>query len=179
MNSVPIAAMQLKRRSALAVAAAAALAGCASPRPGSRLPDGSTVPIPAGQVAPELVPEQHWLEELFAGTPVSVGAGPEGTLKVEVPLKYSFDPGRKAVKPPLEAVLGKVAASLHRQKRARLLLAAPTPEQTELLKGQMQTRGIAAFRIGSLPQRADAVELRLLQPPPGVEKLEDPAPRKS
>ncbi len=155
-------------------AAVAALAGCASKPPGSRLPDGSTVPIPAGSVAPELVPEQRWLEELFTGTPVAIGAGPEGTLKVEVPLKYAFDPGRKAVKPPLEAVLGKVAASLHRQKRARLLLAAPTPEQTEVLKSQMQARGIAAFRIGSLPPRADAVELRLLQPAPGIEKLEDP-----
>lgn len=164
----------------LATVAAAVLSGCASPRPGSRLPDGSTVPVPAGSVAPELVPEQRWLEELFTGTPVAVGAGPEGTLKVEVPLKYAFDSGRKIVKPPLEAVLGKVAASLHRQKRARLLLAAPTPEQADVLKGQMQARGIAAFRIGSLPLRADAVELRLLQPPPGVEKLEDPpAQRKS
>ncbi len=165
--------MRITRRTVLAGAAAGWLAGCAS-KPGTRAPDGTTVPVPPGGVAPELAAEQRWLEELFTGTPVVVGAGPDGTVKVEVPLKYSFDPGRKVVKPPLEAVLGKVAASLHRQKRARLLLAAPTPEQTEVLKSQMQTRGIAAFRIGSLPLRADAVELRLLQPPLGVEKLEDP-----
>lgn len=170
--------MHLSRRTLIGVAAAL-LAGCAS-KPGTRAPDGTTLPVPPGSVAPELVSEQRWLEELFTGTPVVVGAGPEGTLRVEVPLKYSFDPGRKVVKPPLEAVLGKVAASLHRQKRARLLLAAPTPEQADALKSQMQTRGIAAYRIGSLPLRADAVELRLLQPPLGVEKLEDvPAPRKS
>jgi len=148
------------------------LAGCAT-APGPAAPPA---PPPPPVVAPQLALEQQWLEDLFKGTPVAIGPGSAGELRVEVPLKYSFDPGKPAVKPALGAVLDKVAISLARQKRARLQLAGPSPETIETLRSQMAARGVALHRIDRLPPRADAVELRLLAPPPPVERLEDPPP---
>ena len=54
--------------------------------------------------------EQERLAGLFEGTPVVFAMQPDGSLRVAVPLRYSFDPGRHAVKPPL-ATRSSTAAS--------------------------------------------------------------------
>lgn len=139
-------------------------------------------PPPRPPAAAPLAAEQRWLEQLFAGTPVLVGPDDEGAVRVEVPLKYCFDEGSRAVKAPLGMVLDKVAASLARQRRARLALAAPTAQRTDSVRDAMVARGVRGYRIERLPLRAGAVELRLVAPPPAIERLKDPpssaAPRR-
>lgn len=89
------------------IVAAGVLAGCAS-----RPPLPSVQPAPGAPAAPRaaeagvsLPSEQKRLAELFRNTPVVFEMTPEGLMRVEVPLKYSFDKGRSAVKPPLAKVL--------------------------------------------------------------------------
>jgi hypothetical protein len=160
----------ITRRTAV-LACALALAGCAGTPPPVRhgtaptMAAASTGVDTAPAVAPALVPEQRWLQDLFDGTPVTFGPGPDGALRIEMPLKYAFDPGRNVAKPPLSALAGKVAASLARQWRARIAVAAPTAERADTLKSLLQARGVAANRIDLLPaSRAEVVELRLLPP---------------
>lgn len=161
------------------------LAGCAS-RPAPQPPEPVPTPAPAPASAPTvpsaptvaapLAHEQRWLRDLFQGTPVNVAAGPRGELRVEVPVQYAFDAGQPAVKPPLGAVLDKVAASLGRLPRTRVQVAAPAAERNETLRNALVARGVAAYRIDRLPDRADAVELRLLAGPAAIDKLEDAPP---
>lgn len=104
------------------------LAGCAGAPPA---PAGASGP--AGASTPERVPlgsEQRRLAELFRGTPVVFEMQPDGSMKVTVPLRYSFDKGRFAVKPPLAAVLDRVAAS-QRGGPTRLLVSAPSDPQAK------------------------------------------------
>lgn len=150
-----------------ALALAALLAACASHVTAPSTPARPTVAAP-------LAAEEHWLAQLFAGTPVLVGPAADGAVRVEVPLRYCFDEGGNAVKAPLAVVLDKVAASLARQRRARLALAAPTPERNTSVRVAMVARGVRAYRIESLPPRADAVELRLVAPPAAIERLGGP-----
>lgn len=168
--------------------ATAVLAGCGSvpkttqpaPRPQAAGVPAAPADAPAAAgpaVSPELVAEQRWLEDLFKGTPVVIGAvgpGPNAPLKVEVPLRYAFDDGRSEVKPPLGAVLDRVAASLQRQPRARVAVSAPSAGGTASVRGHLLAKGVAAYRIEKLPLRPDMVELRLRVASAGIDKLEDP-----
>ena len=165
----------------LLCALALALSACSS-KPVQRTEPAEPAPLvvappPAAAppaVAPQLAAEQRWLLDLFQGTPVLIGPGPGGELRVEVPLKYAFDSGPPVVKPPLGGVLDKLAASLKRLPRTRVQTAAPTLQQTNALREALVARGVAVQRIGQLPARADAVELRLLPAPVAIERLEDP-----
>ena len=112
-----------------------------------------------------LAAEKQWLQDLFRDTPVTVASAPEAGVRVEVPLKYAFDTGKDVVKPPLAAVLDKVASSLHRQPRAQLRVAAPAGARAETVRQQLLKRGVPAARIGPLVARGDAVELQLWVPP--------------
>ena len=144
------------------------LVGCAStsapPTAGRTTPPAPAPTVP--QTAPPvLAAEKHWLEELFRDTPVTVSAAADAGVRVEVPLKYAFDSGKDTVKPPLAAVLDKVAASLHRQPRAQLQVSAPAGVRAENVRQQMLKRGVPAARIAPLVARGDAVELQLWVPP--------------
>lgn len=88
---------------------AALLAGCAGgPR---MLPSVQSAPGGAAAPALSLEAEQRRLAELFRDTPVVIDMTREGSLRVQVPLKFSFDKGRVAVKAPLAKVLDHVAPS--------------------------------------------------------------------
>ncbi len=108
---------------------AAVLAGCGS-QPAVR----EAVP---GQVAPApratLAAEQRRLAELFRGTPVVFVMQNDGSLRVSVPLEFSFDRGRHVVKPPLGAVLERIAKS-QRHEATRVMVAAPADPNTRGLK---------------------------------------------
>ena len=106
------------------------LAACSSTPPGAS-PSGPRGA--AGASAPERPPlgaEQRRLAELFRGTPVVFEMQADGSMKVTVPLRYAFDKGRFAVKPPLAAVLDRVAES-QRGGPSRLLVTAPSDPQTK------------------------------------------------
>jgi outer membrane protein OmpA-like peptidoglycan-associated protein len=155
-------------RPLLPLLAALVLAGCASTQVSSPGPSrvGTVPALAVPQAAPPmLAAERHWLEALFRDTPVTVGSAPDAGVRVEVPLKYAFDIGNDQVKPPLAAVLDKVAASLHRQQRAQLRVSAPAGARAENVRRQLLKRGVPAARIAPLMARGAAVELQLWVPP--------------
>jgi outer membrane protein OmpA-like peptidoglycan-associated protein len=109
------------------------LAACGSKpptRPGAPSgPGAPTAPSAPGAPVPEpprptLAAEQQRLSALFDGTPVVFTMQNDGSLRVEVPLRFSFDPGSSTVKPPLAAVLDRIATS-QRRASSRLLVIAP------------------------------------------------------
>jgi outer membrane protein OmpA-like peptidoglycan-associated protein len=109
------------------------LAACGSKpptRPGAPSAPGTpTAPSAPGAPVPEpprptLAAEQQRLSALFDGTPVVFTMQNDGSLRVEVPLRYCFDPGSSTVKPPLAAVLDRIATS-QRRGGSRLLVVAP------------------------------------------------------
>ena len=105
------------------------LAACArAPAPGGAPPAGkpaSPAAAPAETVGP-LDVERRWLQSWFEGTPVDIAGGADGSLRVTVPREFCFDAGQSRLKPPLAAVLDKVAESLRRRPQLQLdMLAAP------------------------------------------------------
>ena len=76
---------------------------CASPSPRS---SGST-----SAPKPTLAQERQRLAELFDGTPVVLAIDRDGSLRAEVPLRFCFEPARAVVKPPLAALLDRLAGS--------------------------------------------------------------------
>lgn len=116
--------------------------------------------------------ERQWLQSWFQGTPVLIGQRSDGAVTVDVPREFCFEPGRNKIKPPLAAVLDKVAESLRRRPPARLVLvAAPgdTADPTSLAKqralkvqSHLMSRGVPAARIGKPTTTATAaVQLRI------------------
>jgi len=109
------------------------LAACGSKPPlkpsSPSAPGASTAPATPGSPAaeaprPTLAAEQQRLAALFEGTPVVFAMQNDGSLRVDVPLRFCFDPGSSTVKPPLRAVLDRIATS-QRRGSSRLLVVAP------------------------------------------------------
>ncbi len=130
-----------------------ALAGCGTPP----APELRPVHAPrSAQTQATLVAEQKRLADLFRGTPVVFAMQPDGILRVEVPLRYCFDAGRDKVKPPLAAVLDRLAAS-QRNAATQMLVSAPTDPGAKGLalatrravsvRGHMVEKGVAATRF--------------------------------
>ncbi len=117
---------------------------------------------------PTLAEEERRLRSQLAGTPVAIDVDREGRLHLEVPLRHSFDPGRSAVKPPLAAVLERMAAGLKPQTTLLRVAAPADPRGSELLaldraasvRDYLVARGVAFVRFAP-PQRGerDAVEI--------------------
>jgi hypothetical protein len=79
------------------------VAACASPSTRSL---GS-----ASAPKPTLAQERQRLAALFEGTPVVLAIDRDGSLRAEVPLRYCFEPARAVVRPPLAALLDRLASS--------------------------------------------------------------------
>lgn len=133
-------------------------------------PVPSAATPPAQVVEPPLMAEQRWLTQWFANTPVTVAMQPDGALRVEVPLEFSFDPNSALVKPPLAKVLDYVATSTRRvngQLRVDTPLdtdaAAPRlgQDRATAMRQHLAARGVSPTAI------ADAAALR-----PGVVGLQ-------
>ena len=165
----------LPRRACL-VAAAAALHGCASGPP--RQGDSATVGPGGSRDAPRtatrgqnpLAVERDWLRSWFEGTPVAIDQRDQGPLSVEVPLAFSFEPGRSRVKPALAAVLDKLAESLRRSGALLPGLAAPADaagppalalQRAGAVRAHLLSRGVPLARLGApAATQAAAVQLR-------------------
>lgn len=143
------------------------LAGCAgTPRGDSSL---STPVVTTGKLP--LGSEQQRLAELFRGTPVVFQMQADGSLRIEVPLRFSFDRGASAVKPPLAALLDRVAQGQQNQA-TRVRIAAPldagvrTPvlakERAASTRDYLVARGIAVTRFAALTASGgDVLEITL------------------
>ncbi len=155
---------------------AGVLAGCAAPSgtgtptPAPESPPQDTAPAPAPGTPPPLVAERQWLQSWFTGTPVRISQAGEGPVELAVPLEFSFDPGRRTVKPPLAAVLDKVAESLRRRTQLRLsVIAAPpdasgpgaTPalalQRAQQLRAHLRSRGAREVQLGTASAATDAL----------------------
>jgi outer membrane protein OmpA-like peptidoglycan-associated protein len=151
----------------------AALAGCASnskPKPTpvvvpSTAP-AATAPAPQAVPAapastpvpprPTLAAEQRRLAELFKGTPVVFSMQADGSMRVEVPLSFCFGRGAFVVKPPLAAVLDRLARS-QRGDTTRLRVSAAGDTATSganlahdraaSTRDYMVARGVFATRV--------------------------------
>ena len=126
----------------------------------------------ADRQAAALAVERKWLQSWFQGTPVVIAQLGGAAVSVDVPLEFCFDAGGSKVKPPLAAVLDKVAESLRRHRQARLeLLAAPRDaadgsplalQRATQVRAHLMSRGVPAARLGGpTTTAAAAVQLRL------------------
>jgi len=160
-------------------AIAALLTACAQAPTSSSTAPGSSAGS-AGKPAPNaatkaastkanLAVEKLRLAELFRGTPVVIALQPDGSLRAEVPLHFSFDPGKSAVKPPLAAVLDRVASG-QVNEITHLVIAAPAdppPVKSPTLVGERATavrdylvgRGLAASRLAVTSAAAGVVRV--------------------
>ena len=106
---------------------------------------------------PNLASEQVRLAELFRGTPVVFAMLQDGSLRATVPRRFSFDAGAVKVKPPLAAVLDRLARS-QLQTGTRMRVGAPTD---------------APARVGPLAQqRAASVRDHLVGQGVGVARVQ-------
>lgn len=173
----------------LALGAIAALSACQTAAPPSGPAAAASAPAspaaaadPAGGLPPgaALAPEARWLGELFAGTPVRVSGERDGSVRLSVPVKYAYDtPSALPPRPPLQAVLDKLAQSLQRQPTARLVVSPPgaavAAGRVAAIETHLGRRGVSAARVsaGSAAATESAVQLRLLPGPTAIRRLDD------
>ncbi len=156
------------RTSALLLVVVLAAGGCASVAP-----PAPSAPVTADQraaVPAALAVERQWLLSWFRETPVAIGQARDGAVTIDVPREFCFDPGHSSVKPPLAAVLDKVAESLRRRPLHRLgLLAAPADaagggplarQRAMQVQAYLRSRGVPATRLAR-PTVAVAAAVRL------------------
>ncbi|HTP74154.1 MAG TPA: hypothetical protein VML58_18230 [Burkholderiaceae bacterium] len=165
------------------------LAGCGSAptRPsGAAASTSATTPTaPADQPPPRpgqpppnvLAAEVTWMKQLFEGTPVAIAGEDDGSMRVDVPLTFSFDDKSNAPKPPLRAVMDKVAQTLARQPSAKVHVGTPGPAaRTTAMRNYLIGRGVVGLRVVALnPPPGDGVTLRVVPGPIAIDKLDDKA----
>lgn len=149
------------------------LVGCASISSQS----AATAPAASGvdqraEAPAALVTERRWLQSWFDGTPVVIGQARDTAVTVDVPREFSFDTGRSNIKPPLAAVLDKVAESMRRVDSVGMpLLAAPADpggkpqlalDRAGKVRQYLVFRGVPSTRLGkTTATTANAVQMRL------------------
>jgi outer membrane protein OmpA-like peptidoglycan-associated protein len=143
------------------------LTACATKPAGSPTPAAPAAA--ANETRPPLALEQARLAELFRGTPVAFTLQPDGSLRATVPRQFSFDAGAIKVKPPLAAVLDRLAKG-QLQAASRMRVSAPSDPDTRSpslareralsVRDYLAGRGIAATRLqASGAAQADQVEI--------------------
>lgn len=145
-----------------ALAAALLLSACATG------PDGASAPPFGGLFGPNLSPaleaQRARLTETLRGTPVVVEATGDQRLRVEVPTKHSFEPGRATVKPALGAVLDQFAIGFKPfAATTELRIGAPADDRAtdRVVRGRgastrdyLVSRGVPASRIPEVGRSA-------------------------
>jgi outer membrane protein OmpA-like peptidoglycan-associated protein len=164
------------RRAWLGAPLLLALHGCGSlpspapaPAPAASVPSAPAAP---GARASTLSVERQWLQSWFEGTPVRIEQRSESSFSVEVPREFCFDAGRSDIKPPLAAVLDKLAQSLQRKPAMRVqLLAAPgdagaapalAQQRADNVRKHLVSRGVSSGQLAAPGiAGAAAVQLRI------------------
>jgi outer membrane protein OmpA-like peptidoglycan-associated protein len=150
------------------------LAGCATSPSTSQTTPGVVPPVsqapPASGagglfgsgLSDALEPQRTRLQSALKGTPVVVEATAERALRVAVPLKNSFEPGRAAVRPALAAVLDQLATGFKPYAAtAELRIATPDDadakvagrlpkERSASVRDYLVGRGVPISRIAAL-----------------------------
>jgi outer membrane protein OmpA-like peptidoglycan-associated protein len=178
----------MKSRFALVTATAALLLGACATQPGT--PTGPGAPAPSSTssspfgnlfgsgLSPALEAQRTRLKEALAGTPVVIEATGDKTLRVEVPMKYSFDAGRAAVKPALGAALDQLAIGFKPYAaNTEIRIGAPADEggsaalgdqRAAAVKQHLLVKGIVGSRIASAARgAAPGVEIVIADRPAG------------
>jgi len=183
----------MNARLALIAATALLLGACATsngtrtgaPTPGGPAPStGSSSSSPFGSLfgsglSPALEAQRTRLKEALGGTPVVIEATGDKTLRVEVPLKFSFDAGRATVKPALAAALEQVAIGFKPYAATTdVRIGAPSDENSPAALGDQRAaavkqalvaKGMVASRIvGAARGTAFGVEIVLSDRPVGA-----------
>lgn len=132
-----------------ALALLGALAGCATDPGGG--PDGKPAigGLFGSGLSPALESQRTRLKKALSGTPVLVEATEDKRLRVEVPTKFSFDPGRAAVKPALAAVLDQLAIGFKPQAATtELRVAVPADDTTSARVVQERGASTRDYLVG-------------------------------
>ncbi|MGA0612139.1 hypothetical protein [Caldimonas sp. KR1-144] len=176
-----------KNRLALVTVSALWLAACAtapSPKPGT---PGAPAPTPSTSpfgglfgygLSPALEAQRKRLKDALGGTPVVIEAMSDKTLRVEVPMKFSFDAGRASVKPALAAALDQLAIGFKPYAAStELRIGAPADEtgpaalgdqRAAAVKQHLLVKGIVGSRIVSAARgTAFGVEIVISDRPAG------------
>lgn len=126
----------------------ALLAACGTP-PASPTPPMSPAPTPSRPApATTLAGEQVRLAELFRGTPVAFTLQQDGSLRATVPRRFSFDAGAIKVKPPLAAVLDRLAKA-QLQTGGQMRVSAPSdPEVRGLVLARDRALSVRDYLVG-------------------------------
>lgn len=93
-----------------------------------------------------LEPQRLRLQGALKGTPVVVEATAERALRVSVPLKNSFEPGRSAVRPALAAVLDQLAIGFKPYAATAELRIATPDDATTKVAGRLSKQRHASVR---------------------------------
>lgn len=132
----------LRPAALLAAASLLLAAGCATSPSGDA--PGAPAGAPAGSTAspsifgglfgtglsPALDSQRSRLRDVLQGTPVVIEATEDKRLRIEVPTRFAFDPGRSAVKPALAAVLDQLASGFKPHAAVNdLRIGAPTDDK--------------------------------------------------
>lgn len=140
----------------LVLAAAAALPGCGTSAPPSTAAASTAPPAPVPSARLLLDAERQRLTKLFEGTPVVFVTTSDGNLRATVPRRFCFDVGSSKVKPPLAAVLDRIAKSqAPADTRLRVVVPSdPNPRSPALAHERAQNvldwlarQGIAQARL--------------------------------
>jgi hypothetical protein len=170
----------LRLLAALAVAALAA--GCATTpsAPTGTVIHAPSATAPATPPAPPPSPlesEVRWMRQLFNGTPVAIDTERDGAMRVEVPMQFAFDGDGAVVKPPLAAVLDRVAISMKRHPTSRVHVAAPgksAAARSAAMQAHLKSRGVAPARIAmTAAKREEVVALKLVPGQTPIDRLDD------
>ena len=121
-------------------------------------------PLFGSGLPPALEAQRKQLQDSFAGTPVTVEAMDGARLRVQVPLKNSFDPGRFPVKPALAKVMEKLAPGMSANASAVLRVRQPADdkasaslmrERAASLRDMLIGLGVPAARLQVSSDAAD------------------------
>lgn len=152
-------------RMLLLLLATVLVVGCATPGPATA-PAASapvaTAPRAVSGLSPALEAQRLRLVEVLAGTPVVVAPTETRQLRVQIPLKFAFEPASTTLKPPLAAVLDQVMTGYKPQTLlSEMRIYAPADgagtsalaqSRARSVRDHLVARGLPAGRVVGLGQ---------------------------